>query len=89
MHVHALQAAIEQSHLHQLVKQAFAELGVAHHLRQFLLEEGVGLGPVDSAVDEREIKRHELGKIPGHRILPRRVVVVCRRVHLAPLVCHR
>ena len=55
-----------------------AELGVAHDLLQFLVEEGVAARPVDLAAGRGEVEVDELreGMLDG--LLPRTVVVVLR-----------
>jgi hypothetical protein len=76
MDIHPLRTRCQGRDLDQPIDQALAELGVAHHLREFLIEKPVWLPPVDGSVSIGKVERHELGKIAGQRRLPGRVEVV-------------
>ncbi len=62
--------------LHQLIEDTFAQFGISPNLREFLVEEGVTLFPVDLAVCIRKVERHEFGEVAGYSVFPGRVVVV-------------
>jgi len=76
MDVHPLWARVARRHFHQPINPAAAQLRIAHHLCEFLVQKAVRLAPVDTGVRLREVEREEFRKVAGERVFPGAVEVV-------------
>ena len=72
---HPALGAVRRPDLDELIDVTPADLGLAHHLLELLVQRLVAARPVDLPVDLREQQRQERLEVSVQRFLPRAVVV--------------